>query len=149
MFVTPAFAQTAPAAAGAQGLVQFMLPIALIFVVFYFLLIRPQQKKARDHKELVDNIRRGDQIITAGGIYGKVTKASEEGRITVEIAPNVRVDVVKGTVAEVLNKTKATASGAKDSAKKGGDRKDKDSAAAEKDAGDESAGSASEAGAKD
>ncbi len=120
MFVTPAYAQAAAAAPGAQGLVQFMLPIALIFVVFYFLLIRPQQKKARDHKEMVDNIRRGDQVVTAGGIYGKVIKAGgEDGKVTVEIAPNVRIDVVAGTIAEVLNKTKPGSAPAKK------DRKDK------------------------
>ena len=108
MFVSPAYAQgTAP---GSQPLFEFLLPIALIFVVFYFLLIRPQQKKAKDHRSMVDAVRRGDKVVTAGGLVGKVIKVTEiEGemaRVTLEIdaANGVRVEVIRSTLADVLSK---------------------------------------------
>src|SRR5688572_16317609 len=104
MLFTPAYAQAGGAAQGAEGLFQFMLPIVLIFIVFYFLLIRPQQKKAKEHRDMVEAVKRGDQVVTSGGILGKVTKVGEEGRITVEIAPNVRVEVLRTTLADVLSK---------------------------------------------
>lgn len=102
MFITPALAQ-AQGAAGSQSL-SFFLPIILIMIVFYFLLFRPQQKKAKEHKDMVEAVKRGDQVVTAGGIVGKVVKVGEEGRITVEIAPNVKVEVLRATLADVLSK---------------------------------------------
>ena len=99
MFVTPAYAQ-AQGATGIETLWSF-LPIILIFFVLSFLLFRPQQKKQREHQAMVDAVKRGDQVVTAGGIVGKV---GEEGRITVEIAPNVKVEVLKSTLADVLSK---------------------------------------------
>ncbi|MSP19931.1 MAG: preprotein translocase subunit YajC [Alphaproteobacteria bacterium] len=102
MFVTPAYAQ-AQGATGVESL-SYFLPIILIMIVFYFLLFRPQQKKAKEHKDMVEAVKRGDQVITAGGIVGKVIKVGEEGRITVEIAPNVKVEVLRGTLADVLSK---------------------------------------------
>jgi preprotein translocase subunit YajC len=108
MFVSPAYAQTA--APGGQPLIEFLLPIALIFVVFYFLLIRPQQKKAKDHRSLVDAVRRGDKVVTAGGLVGKIIKVTEtEGemaRVTLEIdaANGVRVEAIRSTLADVLSK---------------------------------------------
>jgi preprotein translocase subunit YajC len=118
MFITPAYAQAQGAAQGAEGLVQFLLPIVLIFIVFYFLLIRPQQKKAKEHRDMVEAVKRGDQVVTAGGIIGKVTKVGDEGRVTVEIAPNVRVEVLRGTISDVLSKpTPADASKRKDNKK--------------------------------
>jgi preprotein translocase subunit YajC len=104
MFFTPAYAQATGAAQGAEGLFQFLLPIVLIFIVFYFLLIRPQQKKAKEHRDMVEAVKRGDQVVTAGGIIGKVTKVGEEGRVTVEIAPTVKVEILRATITDVLSK---------------------------------------------
>ena len=81
-----------------------VLPFALIFVAFYFLLIRPQQKRAQDLKRMVESVRRGDTIVTAGGMLGKVTIVFEDGTAQVEIAENVRVRVVRSTIAEVRAK---------------------------------------------
>ena len=77
------------------------LPIILIFIIFYFLLIRPQQKRAKEHKSLLSNLKVGDQVLTAGGIYGKVTGLREE-IITVEISDKVRVKVNRGHIAGVM-----------------------------------------------
>ncbi|NOX73949.1 MAG: preprotein translocase subunit YajC, partial [Alphaproteobacteria bacterium] len=84
MFVTPAYAQEI-GAGGLGGIGQF-LPLVLIFAIMYFLLIRPQQKKAKVHREMVAALRRGDQVVTQGGIVGKVTKVKEDGEVEVEIA---------------------------------------------------------------
>ena len=101
MFMSPAYAQGA--GASSDFLVQ-LVPILLMFVIFYVLLLRPQQQRAKAHKELVANIRRGDTVVTAGGIVGKVTKVRDDNEIEVEIADNTRVRVVKGTVSEVRAK---------------------------------------------
>ena len=98
MLITPAYAQGA--SGGSDFLIQLM-PILLMFVIFYMLLLRPQQQRAKLHKEMVANIRRGDTVVTSGGIIGKVTKVKDDGEIEVEIADNTRVRVIKGTVAEV------------------------------------------------
>lgn len=90
---------------GAGFDVMSALPIVLMFVVFYFLLIRPQQKKARAHQELLKELRRGDRVVTAGGIMGTVDKLVNDGEITLEIADNVKVRVLKATVTEVMAKT--------------------------------------------
>lgn len=82
-----------------------VVPIVLMFVVFYFLLIRPQQKKARTHQEMLKELRRGDRVITAGGIMGTVDKLVNDGEISLEIAENIKVRVVKSTITEVLAKT--------------------------------------------
>ena len=107
MFVSPAFAQAGGAAAP-NAFAQFV-PLILIFAIMYFLLIRPQQKKMKEHRAMVDAVRRGDQVITQGGIIGKVTKVKEDGEIEVEIADGVRVRVIKHTLAQVLNKTEPAA----------------------------------------
>lgn len=106
MFVTPAYAQ---AAGGAAGAFTSFVPLILIFAIMYFLLIRPQQKKLKEHKAMVEALRRGDQIITQGGIIGKVSKVKEDGELEVEIAEGVRVRVVRSTVATVLVKTEPAA----------------------------------------
>jgi preprotein translocase subunit YajC len=80
------------------------LPLIFIFVVFYFLLIRPQQKRMKEHREMLSNIRRGDRVVTGGGIIGTVTKAGDD-ELTVEIGENVKVKVVRSTVQTVLAKT--------------------------------------------
>ncbi|WP_322865475.1 preprotein translocase subunit YajC [Aquicoccus sp. G2-2] len=86
------------------------LPLILIFAIMYFLLIRPQQKKMKDHQGMVAALRRGDQVITQGGLIGKVSKVKEDGELEVEIADGVKVRVVKSTIAQVLNKTEPAAS---------------------------------------
>lgn len=86
-----------------QGLTQ-LLPLVLIGVVFYFLLIRPQQKRAKEHRAMIDAVRRGDSVVTAGGIMGKVTKVREDNIVQIEIAPDVRIDVVKATLTDVKTK---------------------------------------------
>ncbi len=87
---------------GALG--QF-LPLILIFAIMYFLLIRPQQKKVKEHKAMVDGLRRGDQVVTAGGLIGKVVKVKDDGELEVELADNVKVRVVQSTIATVVSKT--------------------------------------------
>ncbi len=109
MFVTPAFAQSAGATGAGAAFAQF-LPIILIMFIFYFLLLRPQQKKAKEHRAMLEALRRGDQIVTSGGIVGKVTKVQEDGMVEVEIADGVKVKVVKHTIGQVLNKTEPAAS---------------------------------------
>lgn len=102
MLVTPAYAQ---AAGGAGGAFASFIPLILIFAIMYFLLIRPQQKKLKDHQAMVSNLRRGDQIVTQGGLIGKVTKVKDDNEVEVELAKDVKVRVVKNTVAQVLTKT--------------------------------------------
>jgi preprotein translocase subunit YajC len=106
MLVSTAFAQDAApaAAAGPDAMLQF-LPIILIFVVFYFLLIRPQQKKLKAHKEMLAALRRGDKIVTGGGIIGTITKVVDEHEVQLEIAEGVRVRVQRPMISGVLAKT--------------------------------------------
>lgn len=104
MFATPAYAQSA--GAGGGDMFTSFIPLILIFVIFYFFLIRPQQKKAKEHKALVENLRRGDQVLTQGGIFGKVTKVKEgEEDIEVEIATNVKIRVLRTAIGSVISKT--------------------------------------------
>ena len=78
----------------------------LIFLIMYFLMIRPQQKKVKEHRSMVEALRRGDQVVTAGGLIGKVTKVEDgKSEVEVEIAPNVRVRVVRSTITQVMSKT--------------------------------------------
>ena len=81
------------------------IPLILIFAIMYFLLIRPQQKKVKEHQAMVEALRRGDQVVTQGGVIGKVTKVKEDGEVEVEIADGVRVRVIKSTIATVMSKT--------------------------------------------
>lgn len=92
------------AAAGPLGPIGTFLPLILIFVVFYFLLIRPQQQRLKAHKEMVENLRRGDVVVTGGGIIGKITRVHGD-EATLEIGENVRVKVLKATISEVRAKT--------------------------------------------
>ena len=82
-----------------------LLPLVLIFVIFYFLIMRPQQQKARIHQEMIKELRRGDRVVTSGGIFGTVDKVVNDGEISLEIADNVKVRVVKATVTEIVAKT--------------------------------------------
>src|SRR4051812_24149060 len=105
MLISEAYAQAAGAGAsgGAGMLVQFA-PLVLIFVVFYFLLIRPQQKRAKEHRDMLGSVRRGDRVVTGGGIVGSVIKVADD-ELTVEIAENVRVKVIRSTVTTILART--------------------------------------------
>ncbi len=102
MFISPAYAQAA--GGGESGLIT-LLPIVLIFVVFYFLLIRPQQKKMKQHKEMVGALRRGDRVVTGGGLIGTVAKVVNENEVQVDLAENVRVKVVRHTIQDIMSKT--------------------------------------------
>lgn len=102
MLISQAFAQAA-APAGGGSLFTTLLPMFAIVGIFYFLLIRPQQQKAKQHRAKIDAIRRGDRIVTGGGILGVVTKAAD-AELTVEIADGVRVSVARATVADVITK---------------------------------------------
>ncbi|MAU41890.1 MAG: preprotein translocase subunit YajC [Kordiimonas sp.] len=98
-----AFAQTAGGGAGGMDFAG-ILPLVLIFVVFYFLLIRPQQKRMKEHKNLVANLRRGDTVVTSGGLVGKIDKV-EENEVIVQIAEGVKVTVIRSTIADIRGKT--------------------------------------------
>jgi preprotein translocase subunit YajC len=104
MLISPAYAQAAAPAAGGDMFMS-LLPLLLIFVVFYFLLIRPQQTKMKQHRQMIENLKKGDQIVTSGGIVGKVVRIEQsDSSLMVEIAPNVQVKVIRSTVADVLGK---------------------------------------------
>lgn len=119
MFVSEAFAQVS-GGAGAGGFsmdtLQQFLPLVLIFVVFYFLMIRPQQKKMKAHREMVGALRRGDRVLLQGGIYGQVSKVTSDTELTVEIADKVTIRVTRNAVAEVLEKTQPVAEESADKA---------------------------------
>ena len=87
-----------------QG-IESLIPLILIFAIMYFLLIRPQQKKVKQHKAMVEALRKGDQVVTGGGMIGKVTKVKEGNEVEVEIATGVTIRVVRSTIATVMNKT--------------------------------------------
>jgi preprotein translocase subunit YajC len=102
MFISPAYAQAAPGGDG--GLLMSLLPFILIFVIMYFLILRPQQKRVKQHQELVKNVRRGDTVVTSGGLVGKVTKVVDDDQIEIEVADNVRVRQMRQMVADVRAK---------------------------------------------
>ena len=120
MFVTPAFAQAAGDGQGSG--IEAFLPLILIFVVFYFLLIRPQQKKMKGQKAMLAAIRRGDKVVTGGGIIGIVNKVIDDTEVSVEIADGVKVRVQRGLISTVLSKTQPVGDEKKpgDSDKEGG-----------------------------
>ena len=104
MLITPAFAQSGGFAEGGLGL----MPIILVMVIFYFLLIRPQQKRAKQHKEMLATLKRGDKIVTNGGLAGTIIKAVDDSEtIEGEIAKDVKVNVVRTMIADVRGKTEA------------------------------------------
>jgi len=105
MLISPAFAQAPSILGGGDNpLTSFMVPMVLVFVIFYFLMLRPQQKRAKQHQELIKNLRRGDTVITSGGLIGKVTKVVDDDQIEVEIADDVRVRQMRSMVADVRAK---------------------------------------------
>ena len=103
MLITPAFAQ-AGAGGDTNSMLMSLLPFALIFVIMYFLILRPQQKKVKDHAELVKNIRRGDTVVTSGGLVGKVTKVVDDDQIEFEISDGVRVRQMRQMISGVRAK---------------------------------------------
>ena len=104
-FITPAYAQSAGGAPSMETIMQFA-PFAIILVIMYFLILRPQQKRAKEHQELVGNVRRGDTVVTSGGIIGKVTKSvAGEADVEVEIATNVKVRVMRQMITDVRAKS--------------------------------------------
>lgn len=111
MFISTAWAQAAGAEGGAGGLLGF-LPLILIFVIFYFLLIRPQQKKQKQHQTKIAAVRRGDKVLTGGGIFGTVTKVIDDNELEVEIGKDMKVKVAKAMLADVLSKTEPASGGA-------------------------------------
>ncbi len=102
MFITPAYAQTAPA--GGSDMLVSLLPFIAIFVIMYFLILRPQQKRVKSHTEMVKNLRRGDTVITNGGVIGKISKVIDDHEVEVEIADGVKVRQVRQMVTEVRAK---------------------------------------------
>ncbi|MEA3291877.1 MAG: preprotein translocase subunit YajC [Pseudomonadota bacterium] len=102
LFISDALAQAAPAGGATSSLVS-LLPMVLIFVIFYLLLIRPQQKRAKQHRELVAALQKGDEVVTNGGLLGKVTKV-DENFVTLELAEGVRVQVQRSSVSQVMPK---------------------------------------------
>lgn len=119
MFISPAYAQAAGGGGGEQFLTG-ILPLVLIFAVFYFLLIRPQQRRMKEHKQKISSVRRGDRIITGGGIIGTVSKVVSDEELQVEIAEGVKVRVARQTVQEVLSKTEPASAGGKETEKPAG-----------------------------
>ncbi len=104
MFISSAFAQTAPAAGGdMQSSLMSMLPLVLMFVVLYFVMIRPQMKKQKEHRSMIDALAKGDEIATAGGVLGKVTKLGDS-YLTLEVAAGVELQVQRSAVVQVLPK---------------------------------------------
>ena len=104
MFITPAFAQAANPLGGDGNMLMQLLPFLLIFVIMYFLILRPQQKRGKQHQEMVKNVRRGDTVITSGGLVGKVTKVVDDDQVEIEIAEGVRVRQVRAMVSDVRAK---------------------------------------------
>jgi preprotein translocase subunit YajC len=104
MLITPAYAQLFGGGAGGNDMIMSLLPFVLIFVIMYFLILRPQQRRVKQHQEMVKNLRRGDTIITSGGLVGKVTKVVDDDQVEVEISDGVRVRQMRGMVTDVRAK---------------------------------------------
>ena len=86
-----------------QGIAQF-IPLILIFIIFYFFLIRPQQKRVKEHKSMVESLKRGDEVITSGGIIGVVQRVMEDDRIEVDLGDNIKVQIIRSTITSLLKK---------------------------------------------
>ncbi len=103
MFASPAYAQAAGATPGGLAAFAQFVPLVAIFVIFYFLMIRPQQKRMKDHRAMLDSVKQGDEVVTGGGLIGKVVRIKDD-ELEVEVAPTVKLRVVKGTLSEVRTK---------------------------------------------
>jgi preprotein translocase subunit YajC len=104
MLISPAFAQGTSLFGGGGDMLTSFLPLVLIFVIFYFLMIRPQQQKAKQHQEMIKNVRRGDTVVTSGGLIGKVTKVIDDDQVEVELADGVRVRQIRQMLTDVRAK---------------------------------------------
>ena len=113
MFVSPAFAQTATAAGGPESILISILPFVAVFAIMYFLIIRPQRTAAKKRGEMLSNIRRGDTIVTGGGIIAKVTKVLENGELEVQISEQTKVRVLQAMATDVRVKGEPTAANTK------------------------------------
>jgi preprotein translocase subunit YajC len=100
--ISPAFAQTS--GAGGGDILGLFFPLILVFGIFYLLVFRPQQKRMKDHQAMINAVKRGDTVVTSGGIIGKVVRVAADGELRVEIADGIQVRVVKGTISEVRGK---------------------------------------------
>jgi preprotein translocase subunit YajC len=119
MFASPAFAQAAAGAGpagGVAGLIAFV-PYVAIFAIFYFLMIRPQQQRAKAHRAMIDAVKKGDEVVTGGGLIGKVVRVMD-AEVEVELGPQIKVKALKSTLADVRNRTLPAA--ANDTAKSAG-----------------------------
>ena len=103
MLITPAFAQAA-AGNDANSMIMSLLPFALIFVIMYFLILRPQQKRVKEHQSMVKALRKGDTVVTSGGVVGKVTKVIDDNEVEMQIADNVRIRQMRSMIQEVRSK---------------------------------------------
>jgi preprotein translocase subunit YajC len=104
MLISPAFAQGASPFGGEGGMLMSLLPFVLIFVIMYFLILRPQQKRVKMHQEMVKNVRRGDTVVTNGGLVGKVTKVIDDDQIEIEVADDVRIRQMRQMLTDVRAK---------------------------------------------
>ena len=104
IFISPAYAQAAGGIGGASELIMQVAPFGIILIIMYFLIMRPQQKRAKAQADMIRNVRRGDTVVTTGGLIGRVTKVVDDSEIEVEIAANVRVRVARGMITEVRAK---------------------------------------------
>ena len=118
MFINEAFAQSAGATSAGGSTMGMILQLVLIFAIFYFLLIRPQQKKIKQHEALLAAIKKGDKILTGGGVYAKVLKADHPLNLTVELAPNMVVEINRATVRDVITPEVEAAAKAMNESKK-------------------------------
>jgi preprotein translocase subunit YajC len=116
--ISPAFAQTS--GAGGTDIVGLLFPLVLVFGIFYLLVFRPQQKKMKEHQSMIDAVKRGDTVVTSGGIIGKVIRVGADGELRVEIADNVQVRIVKGSITDVRGKGEPVKEKAKAEAPSGG-----------------------------
>jgi preprotein translocase subunit YajC len=104
--ISEVYAMGDAGAGGAQGGLGAFVPLIIMFVIFYFLLIRPQQKKAKQHREMIENLKKGDRVITSGGLYGTISSL-DETNVTLEVADQVKIKLVRGNIVSVLNKENA------------------------------------------
>ncbi|GGE80437.1 MULTISPECIES: preprotein translocase subunit YajC [Stappia] len=104
MLISPAYAQGV-GGAGTQEMLMSILPFVLIFVIMYFLIIRPQRQRMKQHQEMVANLRRGDTVVTAGGLIGKISKVVDETEVQIEVAEGMKVRTVRSMIQEVRSKT--------------------------------------------
>ncbi|NJL50585.1 MAG: preprotein translocase subunit YajC [Blastochloris sp.] len=106
MFISPAFAQTAPATgSGGTDMLLSLMPFVLIFIIMYFLILRPQQKRAKQHQEMVKNLRRGDIVVTAGGLVARISKVIDDNEIELQLGEGLKVRQIRGMISEVRSKS--------------------------------------------